>query len=247
VARGADAFIAVSREDERRMVQVEHIDPRVIRYVPNGIPPLAPASGDVRAELGIPHDAPVVGSVGQLRPEKAFDLLLRAAGMLRGTHPALRVVIAGDGPERAHLEAFVDELGLTGFVHLLGLRRDVPAVLATLDVAVCCSPAEGSPLSVLEYMAAGVAVTATRVGGIPDLITDGVHGLLVEPGDAPALARAISTLLDDPARRAAMGDAGRTRQAEEFDIGVMIGRIQDLYLELHSLSTRTRHASGSRP
>lgn len=240
VGRGADAFIAVSREDARRMQTVEHIDPRVIRYVPNGIPPMAPVQHDVRAELGIPADAPVVGSVGQLRPEKAFDLLIRAARILRGDHPDLRVLIAGEGPERPRLEELVRELGLTDTVRLLGLRRDVPDVLAAFDVAVCCSPAEGSPLSVMEYMAAGVAVAATRVGGIPDLVSDGVHGTLVEPGNARVLARAIDGLLADPAKRREMGNAGRERQAREFDLGVMVERIEDLYVELHRRSTRLR-------
>jgi glycosyltransferase involved in cell wall biosynthesis len=245
VGRGADAFIAVSREDARRMVEVEHVDPSVVRYVPNGIPPLPRPTHDVRAELGIPADAPLVGTVGQLRPEKAYDLLLRSVAILARDRPTLHVLIVGEGPERPHLEALVRELGLSTIAHLPGQRRDIANVLAAMDVAVCCSPAEGSPLSVMEYMAAGVAVVATRVGGIPDLVTDGEQGLLVPPDDAVAVARAIGDLVDAPDRRAAMGAAGRMRQARDFDLQVMIERIQDLYRELYARNCDRRGRNGN--
>jgi glycosyltransferase involved in cell wall biosynthesis len=117
-------------------------------------------------------------------------------------------------------------------VHLLGRRADVPDILRALDVAVCCSNSEGSPLSVMEYMQAGLAVVATSVGGIPDLIEPGVHGLLVPPRDPPALAAALADLLAEPDRARAMGDRARKRQLAEFDIDVLVHRLEALYLEL---------------
>jgi L-malate glycosyltransferase len=117
---------------------------------------------------------------------------------------------------------------------LIGARDDVPDVLDAIDVAVTCSDFEGTPLSVLEYMEAGLPVVASRVGGLPDLIEDGVHGLLVPRRDPTTLAQALHALLRDPERRRAMGEAGRQRRREQFDFDVMVGRLEDLYERLYA-------------
>jgi glycosyltransferase involved in cell wall biosynthesis len=233
VARLSDVFVAVSREDRRRMIEVERIDQARIRLVPNGIPPLPPPSGhDLRAELGLPADAPLLGSVSVLRPQKALHVLVEAAALLARDFPELRVAIAGRGPEDERLRALARERGLEQVVTLLGLRRDVPDLLAAFDVAVNCSAFEGSPLAVMEYMAGGKAVVATRVGGVPDLVEDGVTGLLVEPGDPHALAEAVARLLRDPALRAELGTRACERQAREFSIDATVRRFEDLYESL---------------
>ncbi|MEN3284946.1 MAG: hypothetical protein V7607_6086 [Solirubrobacteraceae bacterium] len=235
IGRGSDVLVACSREDRRRMIEVEGIPADRVLVVPNGIVGLLPTPGrDVRHELGIAADAPVVGSVGALRAEKRFDVLLRAAAQLVPGWPGLRVVIAGAGAERSALEALAGDLGLGDRAMLLGARDDVPDVLAAIDVAVTCSDFEGSPLSVLEYMEAGLPVVATRVGGLPDLIDDGVHGLLVPRRDPAALAGALHALLGDPGRRRAMGEAGRRRRREQFDFEVMVQRLEDLYERLYA-------------
>jgi glycosyltransferase involved in cell wall biosynthesis len=244
VGRGADAFVAVSREDERRMVAVEGVDPKVIRFIPNGIPEQHRRGNDVRAELGIAPDAPVIGAVGQLREEKALDVLIDAAGRLAPRVDGLTVLLPGAGPEEAALREAA--AGLDGTVRFLGLRDDIPDVLAAMDVAVCCSHREGSPLSVMEYMAAGLPVVATRVGGVPDIVIDGEHGVLVAPGDAGAMAVALGELLGDPARREAMGARARERQREEFDLDVMVGRVQELYEELFERTARARREGWKR-
>ena len=123
---------------------------------------------------------------------------------------------------------------------MLGHRADVPDVLAALDVAVSTSDWEGSPLAVMEYMAAGKPIVATRVGGVPDLITHGVHGLLVEPGDVDGLARSIAQLLRDPDRGDAMGTRSRRRQRLEFDVSIMLERLETLYEELFRVTERAR-------
>ena len=238
IARGSDVLIACSAEDRRRMIEFEGIAPRDVVLVPNGIAARAPSpSRNLRRELGIARDVPVVGSVGMLRPEKRFDVLVRAAAELVARRPEARVLIVGDGTERARLEALVAELGLSDSVRLLGARDDVPDVLAALDVAVTCSDFEGTPLSVLEYMEAALPVVATRVGGLAHLLEDGVHGLLVPRRNPAALAEALDVLLGDPARRRAMGAAGRERRRAEFDLDVMVARVEELYERLYANSS----------
>jgi glycosyltransferase involved in cell wall biosynthesis len=163
--------------------------------------------------------------------------LLRAAAQLIAHHPDLRVLIAGEGQERAGLQSLADELGLGDRLLMLGARTDVPDVLQALDVAVMSSDFEGSPLAAMEYMEAALPVVATAVGGMPDIIEDGVHGRLVPRRDPEALAGAIDELLGDPRRRAELGAAGRARRRAEFDLGVMVGRIERLYEELYAART----------
>ena len=233
IARGATRFIAVSREDRRRMIEIEKIDPSDVMFLPNGIPAPPPASGgDVRAELGIAPGAPVIGTVSVLRPQKALDVLLRATQALLPEFPGLKVLIAGEGDRRFALEDLTKELGLEDSVMFLGVRTDVPDVLAALDVAVSSSDFEGSPLSVMEFMEAARPIVATRVGGVPDLIEDGVHGLLVEPQDPAAFAAAVARMLRDRDAARAMGERARERRRTEFDIDVMVRRLEALYTEL---------------
>jgi glycosyltransferase involved in cell wall biosynthesis len=233
IAPRVDRILTVSREDRRRMIEIERIDPDRLLFVPNGIP--APDTGtgvDLRPELGIPADAPVVGTVCALRPQKALDVLVRAAEQLRAWVPEARVLIVGEGEERGRIESLVAELGLAGTVHLLGRRDDVPDVLRTFDVAACSSNFEGTPLSVLEYMEAALPVVATRVGGVPDLIEDGVNGCLVEPRDAEGLAARLARLLGDPDLARAMGQRGQARRRSEFDISNTVREIERLYESL---------------
>lgn len=234
IARRTGAMIAVSREDRRRMIEIERIDPLDVTFVANGIQPLeAGEPGRLRAELGLRDDDPVIGTVAVLRPEKRLDLVLRALAQLSEELPRVALVVAGEGPERPLLERLATELGVAERVHLLGHRTDVPDVLAGIDVAVSASEREGSPLAVMEYMEAGVPVVATRVGGLPDLIDDGVHGRLVPSGDAGALAGALGELLRHPDARRAMGERARERRRAEFDLDVVVRRLERIYEQLH--------------
>ena len=239
IARRADAFVAVSREDQRRMVTVERIPEQKTRFIPNGIPAARPPdpAHDVRAELGIDRGAPVVGAIATLRPQKAIDVLLRAVARARERAPAVRLVVAGgaeDPVEERRLGDLIAELGIGQAVSMLGPRRDVPELLAAFDIATISSDFEGSPLSLLEYMQAAKPVVAPRVGGVPDVLEEGVTGLLVAPRDPEALAAAIVELIEDPQRAARMGEAGRERQAREFSLEAMAARVGELYEELHA-------------
>jgi glycosyltransferase involved in cell wall biosynthesis len=241
VARWSDAFVTVSEETRRRMIDGGGIDPGAIVLVRNGIPTPAPTRPhDVRAELGIPAHAPVIGTVAVLRREKALDVLLRCAALLVPRFPGLRVMIAGDGPERPGLDRLIESLGLQDAVVFLGFRADVPAVLAATDVVVFSSASEGSPLAVMEAMEAARPIVATRVGGVPDLIDDEVHGFLVSPGNPAALAAAVARALDDPATAAAMGARARERCRRDFDIDGTVRQVERLYEELYARSARGR-------
>ena len=232
IARGTDAFIAVSSDDRRKMIEIEGIDPSDVTFVANGIDAIPEGDGArVRDELGIPPDAPVAVAVAVLRPQKALDVLIRATAELLPDLPGLRVLIAGGGEQQDHLEALAAELGADRAVTLLGIRSDVPDLLAAADVAALSSDYEGSPLAVMEYMDAGLPVVATRVGGVPDLIEEGVNGLLVPPQDPGALAAALGSVLRDREAAAEMGRRGRERRRSEFTIDNTVRALERIYAE----------------
>lgn len=232
ISRRCDRFLAVSQRDRDRMIEIERIDPSRIEVVPVGIPDPVALGHDVRAELDIDASAPLLVSVAYLRPQKALEVLVEAAGQLHERYPMLRVLIVGDGDERPRLEALIGSLGLSDNVTLLGARRDVMDVVQAADIAVCCSDFEGAPQAVLEYMAAGKPVVATKVGGLPDVVCDGVTGLLVAPRSPSELARSLDALLSDPARAIQMGAEGRDRQRARFSMSAMLMQLERIYLEL---------------
>jgi glycosyltransferase involved in cell wall biosynthesis len=243
VGRLSDRVIAVSREDHRRMIEIEGIPAEKALFVPSGIAAFETDPRDeARRRLGVAGEEPVAGLVGGLRPEKRIDLFLRAVA---GGPKDLRAVVIGEGPERARLEALIGELGLRERVSLAGYHAHARELLSAFDVVLSCSDREGSPLSVMEYMEAGLPIAATAVGGVVDLIEDEREGLLVAPGDAAALQGALVRLLADPEAAAAMGRRARERRRREFDIGVTVERIEQLYGELARAAMKTPAAARS--
>jgi glycosyltransferase involved in cell wall biosynthesis len=233
LARASDAAIGVSQETGRQMHEQDGFDPERVHVILNGVPAVAGADGRrIRAELGIGSDDPVVASVTMLRPAKAVEVLIDAAAMLAPRLPGLRVLVAGDGEERARLEALIAERGLGRTVTLLGMRPDVDDILAAADVAALASDIEGTPLAVMEYMEARVPIVATRVGGTPELLEDGVHGLLVAPRDPAALAGAIAGLLGDRDRGRGLAAAAHARKRALFDVDGVVRRVERLYEDL---------------
>lgn len=235
IARRANAVIAVSPIDRTRMIELERIPPQKVVLIANGIPdPPISNGGRVRQELDIPPTAPVVGTVCGLRPEKELDTILRAVARVVSRRADLRFLIVGEGPERRRLERLADELGSPAT--FLGYRpnSEVPDLLAAMDVVVLSSRFEGMPLAVLEWMAAGKAIVASRVGGIPAILEDGRDALLVPPRDYAAFAEAIDRLLADPAERRRLGEAAQKRQREEFRLDHTLSLIQDLYERLRA-------------
>jgi glycosyltransferase involved in cell wall biosynthesis len=188
--------------------------------------------GELGAELGLAPDAPVVAIVARLVPIKAHEVFLRAARRIRETLPASQFLVVGDGERRPALEALAAELGLGASVRFLGWRRDLERVYADAWVVALTSRNEGSPVSLIEAMAAGRPVVATRVGGVPDLVDEGVTGHLVPPGDPDALARATTGLLLEAARRRAFGHAARARVVPAFGASRLVADMDALYAEL---------------
>ncbi len=184
----------------------------------------------VRAALGIPDQAWVMGSVGRFAPEKAYPFLVRAAAPLLG--PEVRLLIVGDGTEMPAVRAEVAAQQVEAFTCLPGLRDDVPDLLAALDVFVLSSRMEGLPLVVLEAMASGLPVVATAVGGLPKLLTDGETGFLVPVDDQAALRARLASLREDPARARAVAERGRARVREHHSRDRMVRRYLDLYQSL---------------
>jgi glycosyltransferase involved in cell wall biosynthesis len=173
-----------------------------------------------------------VGVAANLRPVKGLDVLLEAARRLMSNYPDLLFKLAGEGEMRGPLEETARQCGLEKRFQLLGSVRDVPAFLGGLDVAVLCSRSEGMSNSLLEYMAAGRAIVASAVGAAPGLIEDGVHGLLVPPGDAERLAEAIGKLLRRPEWARRLGEAARRRARERYSREAMVERFTDHYERL---------------
>jgi glycosyltransferase involved in cell wall biosynthesis len=185
-----------------------------------------------RQALGMPADAVVVGTVGRLDPVKDQLGLLEAFARLAKTDSRAVLAIVGDGPCREALEARARMPDLAGRVRLYGERHDVPVLLQGLDVFVLPSIAEGISNTILEAMATGVPVVATRTGGNPELVEDAVTGMLVPVGRPEALAEALRAYVTDPHLRALHGKAARQRVLEEFALGRMARRYADLYQAL---------------
>ncbi len=225
----SDVVIAVSEADRERMIEIVRMPGERVLLVENGIQAVPQGDGEsVRRGAGIGAGTPVLVSVSVLRPQKALDVMIRALAILRRVRPEVRLLIAGQG-DREPLSALVSELGLDEAVTFLGFRRDVANVLAAGDIAVSSSDYEGSPLAVMEYMAAGLPVVATDVGGVPRLVDHGRTGLLVPRRDPQALAEALERLLDNSVLARDMGERGRRRQQRDFSFETTLREVQALY------------------
>lgn len=206
----------------------------------------------VRAEVGIPagrlltihngvSDAPKVArpgragkpavfiTVGRLAAVKNYPMLLRAFAALAVLHPACRLVVVGDGPERGALESLAQELGIAGSVEFLGFRQDVQQLLAEADVFVLSSKYEGISIALLEAMRAGLPAIGTRVGGMAEVLVDGETGILVPDDDQAAMARAMASLADSPSDRGRLGDRGYERMRDSFSMGAIVERYLSVY------------------
>src|SRR5215208_93868 len=214
----------------RRLIEKDGVPSYRVSLIPNAV---IPASDDPPDLTGTLPDGwlegPLVGVVARLQPEKGVADFLKAAVHVSKITPQVRFLVVGDGPLREELLALAKRIGVEKRVRFLGHRTDAQALIGFMEVLVVPSVTEGSPLIVLEAMAAGVPVVASAVGGIPDQIRHDKEGLLVPPGDTGALGEALLNLLRDPACARRLGEAGRRRATSEFAHPTMVRRIEDVY------------------
>jgi glycosyltransferase involved in cell wall biosynthesis len=202
--------------------------------VVNGIAPeemaQATSGSRVRREtLGLTADDVVLGCISRFDPIKRLDVLLTTVQQLVGRLPRVALLLVGAGPEEDRIRRLTLDMGLQSRVIFTGFLENPGRVYPALDLYVTASHKEGLPLSLVEAMCAGLAVVATDVPGHRDVVVHGKTGLLVPPDDSAALADAIVSLMSDPARRRAMGEAGRRRALEEFGIGLMVDATAAIY------------------
>ena len=227
-ARRSDALVGVSAATAGALRHHLGIGGARVHVIPNGIPLRTGARDRVRRELSIAPGEQLIVAVGNLYPVKGHAVLIEALATVRD-RGGWRLAIAGRGEEEPRLRAQAAAAGIGERVHLLGFRDDVADILAAGDLFAMPSLSEGLPLALVEAMSFGLPVVVSRVGGVPEVVTDDVEGLLVPPSDPAALASAIRALLDDPARRSRQGDAARTRARRDYAIGTMVDRYERLY------------------
>jgi glycosyltransferase involved in cell wall biosynthesis len=188
-------------------------------------------SDGVRREFGIPEDAPIVGTVANFKDHKRHDQLLAAAAVVLEKLPETRFMLVGQGPLEDRVRALAAEMGLSKSVVFTGFRDDAPRLMAAFDAFALSSAHEGLSIALLEAMALGKPPVVTRVGGLPEVISDGRDGFLVPSGDPVALAGALVHVLEDDALRARVG-AAAARRAADFDIRKAVARTEQVYLEI---------------
>ncbi len=236
LARRTDRIIVLSEQQAHEIADVYQVAPREkLSIIPlgfdlDGFLSAEQHRGKLRAELGLPSDALIVSIVGRLVPVKNHRLFFEMARRVAAELPHAYFVIVGDGELRSALEEEAASLG--DRAHFLGWRRDLPVIYADSDVVALTSVNEGTPVALIEAMASGTPVVATRVGGVPDIVYNGETGIVVEPHNADALTAAVRELLSNSAQREKLGAAGRDSVRERFDKQRLIEDVTQLYDEL---------------
>ena len=231
--RRADV-VAVSRE-VMGVVKAWAPDSESVHYIANGVSTEPydnlPTKAEARAKLNLPQSSFVVGMVARVARGKGHRLLLEVFARLQSKIPSALLLIIGDGVELPAVKARIRNLGLKNSALAMGQRQDVPTILASLDVFCLPSLTEGMPMTVLEAMATGLPVVATKVGGIPELVEEGHTGLMVPPGASGQLEAALLALANNPARALEMGRNGRERLVKKFSLEFTLSAYEELYRE----------------
>lgn len=233
-----DAFIAVADSHGEFLRDFERFPAGKIRVIRNGVDcdrfhPCRDARDEVRRELNVAAETPLIGIVAALRSEKNHSMLVRCAAQLATRHPTAHWVIIGDGPQRSSIESLAAQFGVSDRIHLLGTRHDTPRLLAALDIFTLCSLNEASPVSILEALACEVPVVATDVGSVKESIIPGSTGTLVPSENTSAMVEAIAELLADDPRRQSMGRTGRELVLGTGSLTSMVAGYQQLMTDLY--------------
>lgn len=233
VASFTDKIIVISENEKGDLI--EHKIAAADKYItiPGAVKPddflKAYDSALKREELRIPDNVILIGNVARLVPEKGHLFCLEAFKMVADRFPTVKLLIVGDGILKSDIEAKINELDLNDKVIMIGRRDDIAEIFASLDISLHTSMWEGTPIAIIEAMLMGKAIIATKVGGIPELIEDGITGMLISPYDKKALANAIITLINDKALARKFGEATRQCAKEKFTLKTMIKKTTGLY------------------
>src|SRR5581483_557945 len=244
LARSSDALIAVSPEVRDDLVRLGVAPASKIAVVRLGLDlearVAAPAAArdELRAELGVRDGGFLVAWLGRMTEIKRIDLLLQAVARLDG---GTELLLAGDGPLRPRMEQLAVELGISERVHFAGFRSHVGAVYAAADALALTSANEGTPVSVIEALAAGKPVVSTDVGGVRDVVADGKTGYLVPAGDVDGVADRLRGLAEDADLRRELGAAGRERVLPRYAVPRLVDDIDRLYRTLLEVEQPTQH------
>jgi glycosyltransferase involved in cell wall biosynthesis len=239
----SDHVIAVSEPLAQAIATDLNVPQSKVSVLPNGVRHTEPKLITLREELRLAPDDRLIVAVGNLYPVKGHVHAIDALARLAARHPFVHLAISGRGELEEALLARARSLGLDRRVHLLGLRSDVPAVLAAADLFVLPSLSEGLPLALLEAMFAGCPIVATDVGQVRAALANGTAGILVEPGNASALAAGLDRLLSDPAEARRLGGVAALHAATEYDLTRMVQR----YVGVYEHALGNRHAPPSAP
>ena len=237
----ADEINAVCEFSARSLAQTDGFIGAPIHVIGNGVDLSRYQSsedrGALRERLGLETDRQYILHIARFHPVKDHQLLVESFALVAAARPDADLLLAGDGPVRTNIEERVRALGLDTRVHFLGVRRDVPDLLASADVFVLPSLSEAASLTLMEAMASGLPVVVTAVGGNPELVTHGVEGFLIPRGDARGGAEALLTLLGDPSLRRRMGQAASARAQSQYRLDATVQRYGELYARLASRTT----------
>lgn len=232
-------IVSISEYERKRLIKEEGISPDKIVTIYNGIEVgkfKTEPNLDLKRQLGIRNECSVVGIVAAFRPQKNHELFLLAARELLKKNQNISFLLVGDGPTRKRIEELASNLGVAKNCIFTGARKDMPDILSVIEVGVLSSHWEGLPLAVLEYMASSKPVISTNVGGVPEVVEDGLNGFLVQPGNFKMLAQRINGLIENKNLALEMGRRGLSLLNREFTTESMMKKIESLYAQVLTLN-----------
>jgi glycosyltransferase involved in cell wall biosynthesis len=232
-------FVISNSDDEKKLLLAYGLSPAKVRRIHNGLnlgDHLAGPAGvlDLKKELGLDKDVLLIGMVGRMVKEKGFRWFIKAAAKLEEKQRSAKChyILVGNGPLRSDLEALVRQLGLTNKFTFLGFRDDVPELMRSIDILVIPSEFEPFGNVVLEGMFAGTVVIASKVGGMKEIISDGIDGIFVEPKDPDMIAQNIAKLIENKELRKSISSRGKQKVVSYFNIQRVVDEIEDVYRKL---------------
>jgi glycosyltransferase involved in cell wall biosynthesis len=232
-----DAIITTGEHIRRELLQTHKIPAERIVSIPTGADAgrfhPGPPDLELKQRLGLPVDSPVITLVAVLRAQKRHELVIAAAAEVIKVFPQSRFLFVGDGPGRNRVEQEIKKAQLEAQILMTGYREDIPAILSFTDLGIISSVAEGVPQFLFQIMAMGKPVIATEVGGIPEIVTSGVNGVLIPPEDPAALAKAMIQTLGDPESARRLGEGGRRLVEQEYTVEKMAEKVYRVYQQVY--------------